>query len=53
MKKYIVYHRAFVAVEVMAADENEAERIALESPLSDWKVSSLSEEYRPIVEDAE
>ena len=49
MKKYIVYMRAFAQIEVNAENEEEAEKIALSAPCVNWEVSSLSEDYCPIV----
>ena len=48
-KTFTVITKAFVSVDIYAENETEAERIALECPLVEWGVTSLSEEYDPIV----
>lgn len=49
MKAYRVIMQAYAIIDVEAENEEEAEKIALSAPCENWEVSSLSEDYCPIV----
>lgn len=53
MKTYTIISQAWVRTKVQAENKEEALEKAVNSPVDIWKVSSLSEEYHPMVFEGE